>query len=153
MTIDKNDILEVMDQAEAVCLATVCGSAPRIRAMLNHRRTDTYPGPGPSEFARAGVFTVYFCTSAASGKVRELRANPAAAAYFALPRQFRGVMLTGDAEVLEDMTYKEALWDDGWRVYWPGGPSDPDCVVVRLTPREATGWWGSESFYLDLRTL
>jgi general stress protein 26 len=148
MKIDKNDILEVMDQAEAVYLATVSGSAPRIRAMGNHRR-DIYPGP--SAFARAGGFTVYFCTSAASGKVRELRANPAAAAYFALPSRFRGVMLTGDAEVLEDMKSKEALWDEGWRIYWPGGPSDPDCVVVRLTPREATGWWGSEPFYLDLR--
>lgn len=149
MKIDKNDILEVMDQAEAVYLATVSGSAPRIRAMVNHRRKDLYPGP--SEFARAGGFTVYFCTSAASGKVRELCANPAAAAYFALPGRFRGVMLTGDAEVLEDMESKEALWDEGWRVYWPDGPSDPDCVVVRLTPREANGWWGSEPFYLDLR--
>jgi len=149
MKIHENDILEVMDGADAVYLATVSGSAPRIRAMVNHRRRDIYPGP--SEFARAGGFTVYFCTSAASGKVRELRANPAVAAYFALPRESRGVMLTGDAEVLEDMESKEALWDERWRVYWPGGPSDPDCIVVRLTPREATGWWGSEPFHLDLR--
>jgi general stress protein 26 len=151
MKVDKNDILEVMDQAEAVYLATVSGSAPRIRAMVNHRRKDIYPGP--SEFARAGGFTVYFCTSAASGKVHELRANPAAAAYFAVPYRFRGVMLTGDTEVLEDMKLKEALWHEGWRFYWPGGPSDPDCVVVRLTPKEATGWWGSEPFYLDLRAI
>ncbi len=81
----------------------------------------------------------------------DLRANPAAAAYFALPRESKGVMLAGDTEVLEDLKYKEALWDERWCVYWPGGPSDPDCVVVRLTPREATGWWGSEPFYLDLR--
>jgi len=150
MKIDKNDILEVMDQADAVYLATVSGSAPRVRAMVNHRRKDIYPGP--SEFARAGGFTVYFCTSATSGKVRELRANPAAAAYFALPQKFRGVMLTGDTEVLEDTKSKEALWHEGWRIYWPGGPSDPDCVVVRLTPKEVNGWWGSEPFYLDLRT-
>lgn len=63
------------------------------------------------------------------------------------------VMLAGNTEVLEDMKSKEALWDEGWRIYWPGGPSDPDCAVVRLTPKEATGWWGSEPFYLDLRGL
>jgi general stress protein 26 len=149
MKIDRNDILQVMDEADAVYLATVDGSAPRIRAMVNHRRKDIYPGP--SEFARAAGFTVYFLTSAASGKVRELRANPLASAYFALPCESKGVMLAGNTEVLQDMESKEALWDEGWRIYWPGGPSDPDCAVVRLTPKEATGWWGSEPFYLDLR--
>jgi uncharacterized pyridoxamine 5'-phosphate oxidase family protein len=34
MKIDRNDILQVMDQADAVYLATVNGSAPRIRAMV-----------------------------------------------------------------------------------------------------------------------
>lgn len=148
MKIDRNDILDVMDRADAVYLATVDGSEPRIRAMVNHRRTDI--NPRASAFARAAGFGVYFCTSAASGKARELRANPAASAYFALPRESKGVMLAGYAEVLGEMAPKEALWDDRWRVYWPAGPSDPDCLILRLTPRSATGWWGSEPFYLDL---
>jgi general stress protein 26 len=151
MKIDRDDILQLMDQADAVYLATVNGSAPRIRAMVNHRRKDIYPGP--SAFARAAGFTVYFLTSAASGKVRELRANPAASAYFAVPRESKGVMLAGSTEVLEDMRSKEALWDEGWRIYWSGGPSAPDCAVVRRTPKEATGWWGTERFYLDVRAL
>lgn len=149
MTIDRTAVLGVMDRADAVYLATVSGSAPRIRAMVNHRREDI--NAGASAFARAAGFTVYFCTSAASGKVRELRANPAASAYFAVPGESKGVMLAGDADVLEDLASCEALWDERWRVYWPGGPADPDCVIVRLTPREAVGWWGSEPFYLDLR--
>jgi general stress protein 26 len=57
----------------------------------------------------------------------DILANPLASAYFALPRESKGVILAGHAEVLEDMKSKEALWD------------------------EATGWWGSEPFYLDLR--
>ena len=149
MKIDRNDILDVMDRADAVYLATVDGSEPRIRAMVNYRRTDIYPGA--SAFARAAGFSVYFCTSAASGKMRELRENPAASAYFALPRDSKGVMLAGYVEVLDDKAPKEALWDDRWRVYWAAGPADPDCVILRLTPKSATGWWGSEPFYLDLR--
>jgi general stress protein 26 len=149
MKIDRNDILDVMDRADAVYLATVDGSEPRIRAMVNYRRTDICPGA--SAFARAAGFNVYFCTSAASGKVRELRENSAASAYFALPLDSKGVMLSGYGEVLDDKASKEALWDDRWRVYWPAGPTDPDCVILRLAPKSAAGWWGSQPFYLDLR--
>jgi hypothetical protein len=149
MKIDRNDILQVMDQADAVYLATVNGSAPRIRAMVNHRRKDIYPGP--SEFARAAGFTVYFLTSAASGKVRELRANPVASAYFALPRESKGVMLVGNTE--EDMKSTGSALGRGLAHLLAWRAVRPDCAVVRLTPKEATGWWGSEPFYLDLRGL
>ncbi len=151
MKIDRNDILQVTDQSAAVYLATVNGSAPRIRAMANHRRKDIYPGP--SEFARAAGSLSISSPRPRRDKSAKLRANPVASAYFALPRESKGVMLAGNTEVLADMRSKEALWDEGWRIYWPSGPSDRDCAVVRLTPKEATGWWGSEPFYLDLRAL
>jgi len=149
--IDKGSLLDILDQADTVLLATVSGSAPRMRAMVNLRRKDLFPGP--SACARDAGFDVYFCTSAASGKIRELRANPAAAAYFALPHLGRGVMLSGVAEVLESPDLKRALWDDSWRMYWPDGPSDSDFVVVRLAAETATGWSGTETFHLDLRSL
>ena len=148
--IDEGALLEIMDQADAVLLATVSGSAPRVRAMVNLRRKDLFPGP--SACARDAGFDVYFCTSAASGKVRELRANPAAAAYFALPRLGRGVMISGVGEILESPDLKRALWDDSWRMYWPEGPSDPDCAVVKLAAATAAGWLGTEAFHLDLRS-
>lgn len=148
--IDKHLIFELMDQVDAVYLATLSGSAPRIRAMVNLRREDLFPGP--SSLVRAAGFDVYFCTSGASGKVRELRENPAAAAYFALPSLGRGVMLSGRAEILDQPDLKAALWDESWRMYWPEGPADPDCVVVKLASATANGWWGQEPFFLDLRS-
>ncbi len=145
---DRQAVLDLMDRSDAVYLATVDGAVPRIRAMVNLRRQDLYPGA--AEFCRAAGFTAYFCTSAASGKVRELRANPAASVYYADPLQFHGVELSGRAEVLDDAKLKQTLWDDSWRIYWPAGAADPDCVIVRVVPSEASGWWGSQPFRLDL---
>jgi general stress protein 26 len=140
------EILHVMDHAEAVHLATVDGAAPRIRAMVNLRRADL--GPGPSAFCRAEGFSVYFATSAASGKIRDVRANPAASAYFAIPHEYHGVLLAGEAEVLDAPALKRTLWNEGWRIYW-SGPDDPDYVDVRLTPRDVTGWWHDRTFRFD----
>jgi general stress protein 26 len=61
--------------------------------------------------------------------------------------------LAGRAEILTDQELKDALWEDSWGVYGPAGAQDPDYVVVRIVPVEATGWWGSTSFHLELGTL
>ena len=142
--IDKPHVLALMDATEVVYLATISEKGPRLRALVNLRRTDLYPGP--SRTARADDFTVYLSTSRASDKVHEITADPRVSAYYSEPRNYRGVMLCGAAEVLDDPALKEALWSEDWRIYWPDGPANPDYVVVRLRPDEIRGWWGSEPF-------
>ncbi len=142
--IDRNALLPLMDNSETVYLATVDGPAPRIRALENLRRADRYPGA--SEFCRAAGFTLYFATSRSSGKVREIQANPAAAAYYCIPQEFHGVMLSGSAEIVDDADVRKALWQEGWNAFWPRGVDDPEYVVLRLRASEACGWWCSETF-------
>ncbi len=144
----KDRALALMDGAAAVYLATAEGGRPRIRAMVNLRRRDLYPGA--AAFCRGQGFTVYFSTSLASGKVREIRANPAVAVYYCDPEKFHGVMLAGEMEVLCDAGLKETLWSDDWRIYWPAGPGDPDYVVLRLKPARAEGWRGTAPFHFGL---
>jgi general stress protein 26 len=149
--IDKQLLCEIMDKADAVYLATVDGASPRIRAMVNLRRQDQFPDP--SKVCRADGFNCYFSTSMASGKVREVRANPAASAYYCDPLTFRGVTFSGNVEILTAPELKKALWDEEWRIYWPAGAEDPDYVILRLSPTEATGWWAGKPFHLDLAQL
>ncbi len=141
-------VLGLMDEPEAVYLATVDGATPRIRAMVNLRRADLYPAA--SALCRKEGLTVYFTTSLGSGKVRELRANPRASVYYCDPRRFHGVTLTGRVEVLTDPQLKLALWSDSWRVYWPQCATDPDYVVLRMRAETATGWWGTTPFYFEV---
>ena len=61
------------------------------------------------------------------------RAHPQACIYFVDRRFFRGVMLKGTMEVLEDAWAKELIWLDGDETYYPLGVTDPDYCVLRFT--------------------
>jgi Uncharacterized stress protein (general stress protein 26) len=144
---NKQAVFDLMDSADAVYLATVDGAIPRIRAMVNLRRSDLYPGAATR--CREAGFTVYLTTSAASGKIRELAGNPFVSVYYCNPQQFHAITLTGKAEILSDPELKKELWCDDWRVYWPNGPVESDYIVLRLKPTQAIGCWGTSTFQLD----
>lgn len=145
--VDRKQLLALMDEAEAVYLATISGKGPRIRALVNLRRADKYPGA--SKTARTDDFTVYLATSAASDKVQDMQANPAVALYYCKPEHYQGAMLSGRAEILDDPKLKKALWSPDWRVFWPREAADPDYVVVRIKTDEISGWWQGQPLQIE----
>ena len=82
---------------------------------------------------REGIKTFYFTTNTSSRRTAHFRENPKACIYFCDRRFFRGVMLRGTVEVLEDPAAKELIWRDGDTLYYPGGVTDPDYCVLRFT--------------------
>jgi len=82
---------------------------------------------------REGIKVLYFTTNTSSRRVAQFRENPKASAYFADTRFFRGVMLLGEVEVLDDAGSKERIWRDGDDLYYPLGVTDPDYCVLRFT--------------------
>lgn len=93
---------------------------PGVKAMLPPRR-------------REGIRTFYFTTNTSSRRVADYRRDPKACVYFADRRFFRGVMLQGTMEVLEDASSKEMIWEEGDTLYYPLGVADPDYCVLRFT--------------------
>lgn len=93
---------------------------PNTKAMLPPRK-------------REGIKTFYFTTNTSSMRVAQYRQNPKACLYFCDKRFFRGVMLTGTVEVLEDGRTKEMIWKDGDTLYYPGGVTDPDYCVLKFS--------------------
>lgn len=93
---------------------------PNTKAMLPPRK-------------REGIHTFYFTTNTSSMRAAQYRENPKACIYFCDRRFFRGVMLTGTVEVLEDSDSKEIIWREGDTMYYPGGVTDPDYCVLRFT--------------------
>ena len=92
---------------------------PNMKAMLMPRK-------------REGIREFWFTTNTSSMRVGQYRENPKACIYFFDKRFFRGVMLQGTMEVLEDAASKEMIWEIGDTMYYPGGVTDPDYCVLNL---------------------
>lgn len=82
---------------------------------------------------REGIHTFYFTTNTSSRRVGQFRRNPKACFYSFDARFFRGVMLTGLMEVLEDNKSKQLIWKEGDEMYYPKGVTDPDYCVLKFT--------------------
>lgn len=93
---------------------------PNTKAMLAPRK-------------REGIKVFYFTTNTSSMRVAQYRKNPNACIYFCDKRFFRGVMLKGTMEVLEDSQSKEMIWHEGDTMYYHKGVTDPDYCVLRFT--------------------
>lgn len=108
---------------------------PNTKAMLPPRK-------------REGLKTFYFTTNTSSMRVSQYREKPNACIYFCEKRFFRGVMMIGTVEVLEDADSKEMIWQNGDIMYYPKGVTDPDYCVLRFTATSGRYYsnFKSESF-------
>jgi general stress protein 26 len=93
---------------------------PNTKAMLSPRK-------------REGIRHLYFTTNTSSMRVRQYTDNSKACVYFFDKRFFRGVMLKGKMEVLQDKGSKEMIWKDGDEMYYSKGVTDPDYCVLKFT--------------------
>jgi general stress protein 26 len=82
---------------------------------------------------RVGIREIWFSTNTSSMRVAQYRENPKASVYFCDRRFFRGAMLIGTMEVLEDAAIKEEIWERGDTMYYPKGVTDPDYCVLKFT--------------------
>lgn len=111
---------------------------PNTKAMLPPRK-------------REGIKVFYFTTNTSSMRVKQYRSDPKACIYFCDRRFFRGTMLTGTMEVLEDSYHKEMIWQEGDTMYYPEGVTDPDYCVLRFTAKEGRFYrnFSSENFEVE----
>jgi len=82
---------------------------------------------------REGIKNIYFTTNTSSMRAAQYKENPKACIYFCDKRFFRGAMLKGTMEVLEDKESKEMIWKEGDTMYYPLGVTDPDYCVLKFT--------------------
>jgi general stress protein 26 len=111
----------LIDKQKNAFIASVDGDGfPTMKAMLPPRK-------------RNGIREFWFSTNISSICVAQYRENSKASIYFYDKRFFRGVMLKGTMEVLEDMATKEVIWESGDTMYYPKGVTDPDYCVLEFT--------------------
>ena len=111
---------------------------PNTKAMLPPRK-------------REGIKHIYFTTNTSSMRVKQYSKNPKACIYFFDKRFFRGVMLKGTMEVLQDSKSKKMIWKDGDEMYYPKGVIDPDYCVLKFTSQDGRYYsnFKSENFNVE----
>lgn len=111
---------------------------PNVKAMLQPRK-------------REGIKTIYFTSNTSSMRAAQYKTNPKACVYFCDRRFFKGAMMIGTMEVLEDPEFKEMIWQEGDTLYYPGGVKDPDYCVLRFTALKGRYYsnFNSEDFEIE----
>jgi general stress protein 26 len=123
---DESAFFELVDQASRkavwAAVATVEDGAPRVR--LVH---PTWEGD-----------VLWFATAPGSPKARQIRERPQVdLQYQVSPPDFVHVLVRGTAELCSDDATRRHAWDVldyDLSAFWPGGPSDPNYVAVRIRP-------------------
>ena len=111
----------LIDKQGASFIASISEDGfPNMKAMLPPRK-------------RKGIKEFWFTTNTSSMRAAQYRKNPNASIYFCDKRFFRGVMLLGTMEVLEDAESKQMIWQEGDTMYYPKGVTDPDYCVLKFT--------------------
>jgi len=130
--------LQLMEVSEMVYLTTIQPDGyPHTRALWNLRNRTMFGRLWLLFREHKDDYLVLFSTNTSSNKVTHIEANPKICAYYCDPQDYRGLTLIGDAEIVEDLEVKKALWAPEWKFYYPEGLEDPDFTVISLKPGKA----------------
>lgn len=129
----------IIDKQNVAFISSVDNDGfPNTKAMLSPRK-------------REDIKYFYFTTNTSSTRVTQYKENPKASIYFCDKRFFRGVMLKGRMEVLEDDEIKKMIWREGDTMYYPLGVTDPDYCVLKFTAQTGRYYsnFKSEDFTIE----
>jgi general stress protein 26 len=114
----------MIDKASSTIISSIDENGfPNTKAMLPPRK-------------RNGIKDIFLTTNTSSMRVKQYANNPKACIYFYDKRFFKGIMLKGNMEVLQDAKSKKMIWKEGDEMYYPEGVSDPDYCVLKFSAYE-----------------
>jgi general stress protein 26 len=131
-------IENLIDHQKTAYIASIDENGyPNMKAMLAPRK-------------RNNLEEFWFTTNTSSMRVAQYRKNPKASIYFCDQRFFRGVMLTGTMEILEDNVSKEMIWQEGDIMYYSKGVTDPDYCVLKFTAKSGRWYSNFKTEHFDI---
>ena len=135
--------IDLMKRAPVAYMATSDGDGlPQVRAVENFRCSNKFPHPSEViSKLEDDPLTSYLSINTSSNKLRQVENNPVVALYYCVPLEYKGVMLRGNAEVLDDLEFKKTIWVKGWERYYPQGYSDPDFTILKIKPGWIKTWY------------
>ena len=148
----KRASLELMKVVQDAHLSTVDGDGfPQTRVMGNLRNKQQCRIAEELFAGHDEDFLIYMLTGHSSDKMRQIRANSKVSVYFCNSAEFHTLLLFGNAEEIDDLDLKKRIWQDEWKMHWPGGAEDPEFIVLKILPDWAKGWYKEGPFEFKLK--
>lgn len=111
--------------------------------------SDGFPRPVPmAKGDTEGCGVVWMATAADSVKVADFKRNPKAGLCY--DKDGSSVCLRGMVEIIDDDKVRKEKWQDWYINHFPGGPTDPNYVLLRFVGMDATIWIDHEFAYVTL---
>lgn len=121
--------LELVEKSKIALVGNVDKNGfPNIKAMLNLKHDS--------------LKKFWFSTNTSSKRVQQFKKNSKACIYFVDEANFKGLMLKGRIEILQDLESRKMLWNDGCEIYYPLGVEDPDYSVLCFTAESGNYYHG-----------
>ena len=147
----KQKCLKLMETADAAYLSTISDDGfPHTRMMGNLRNEQQCKIAKELFSDHDEDFMIYMLTGGSSPKMKQIRANPKVSVYFANAAELHTLLLVGDIKEIDDPDLKKKMWQDEWKMHWPGGAEDPEFTLLQLVPTYAKGWYKDTPFEFKL---
>ena len=147
----KQKCLKLMETADAAYLSTISDDGfPHTRMMGNLRNEQQCIVAKELFEGHDEDFMIYMLTGSSSPKMKQIRANPKVSVYYANAAELHTLLLVGDIEEIDDPDLKQKMWQDEWKIHWPGGAEDPEFTLLRFSPAFAKGWCKDAPFEFKL---
>lgn len=114
----KRKALDFIRTTRICHMTTICDGVPHSRVMSIGRVDDD--------------LTFWFATFSSSRKPAHLAANPNISLSL-----FDGKVdcaVNGAGTIINDQAVKDELWNDHLAEYFPGGKTDPEYIILKVTP-------------------
>jgi general stress protein 26 len=82
----------------------------------------------------------WFFSGRSSTKNRDIAKDPKVILTIANTRRSEYLCVHGNAQILDDRTKKEELWNNLAKAWFPEGVDDPELTILKVTPVEAYYW-------------
>lgn len=129
--------LELIEKSKIAMLGTNGeDGSPNIKAMLNLKHE--------------GISKFWFSTNTSSRRVQQIKQDNRSCIYFVDENEFKGLMLVGTVEVLQDIESRKMLWKEGFEIYYPLGVEDPDYTVLCFTTKQGNFYHGLTNIAFDV---
>ncbi len=91
-----------------------------------------------TEIDESGV--LWFFTSDHHGKASEIQKDPRVNLSYAMPDKNRYVSVSGLSEIVHDLEKKKELWSPLMKAWFPEGPEDAHCALLKVYIEKAEYW-------------